>query len=98
LLKRPYTKNYYTFKDRIGIGESVDLIKKPELILDSLIQVGKLKRINGLDFKPLKKYKNLYQKLILNIFYYLRQELNFYKFLGHLLIYQPFSKNLSSWV
>ena len=32
LLKRPYTKNYYIFKDRIGIAESVDLIKKPELI------------------------------------------------------------------
>ena len=57
LLKRPYTKNYYIFKDRIGIAESVDLIKKPELILDSLIQVGKLKRINGLDFKTIKKIK-----------------------------------------
>ena len=55
LLKRPYTKNYYIFKDRIGIAENIDLIKRPELILDSFIQVGKLKRINGLDFKSIKK-------------------------------------------
>jgi [protein-PII] uridylyltransferase len=63
LLKRPYTKNYYTFKDRIGIAESVDLIKKPELILDSLIQVGKLKRINGLDFKTIKKIQESIPKI-----------------------------------
>jgi len=63
LLKRPYTKNYYTFKDRIGIAESVDLIKKPELILDSLIQVGKLKRINGLDFKTIKKIQESLPKI-----------------------------------
>ena len=63
LLKRPYTKNYYIFKDRIGIAESVDLIKKPELILDSLIQVGKLKRINGLDFKTIKKIQKSLPKI-----------------------------------
>ena len=62
-MKRPYTKNYYTFKDRIGIAESVDLIKKPELILDSLIQVGKLKRINGLDFKTIKKIQESIPKI-----------------------------------
>jgi UTP:GlnB (protein PII) uridylyltransferase len=54
-LKRPYTKNYYIFKDRLGIADSIDLTKRPELILDSLIQVGKLKKINGLDFKSIKK-------------------------------------------
>jgi len=63
ILKRPYTKNYYIFKDRIGIAENVDLVKNPELILDSLIQVGKLKRINGLDFKTIKKIQELLPKI-----------------------------------
>jgi len=57
VLKRPYTKNYYIFKDRLGIADSIDLSKRPELILDSLIQVGKLKKINGLDFKSIRKIK-----------------------------------------
>ncbi len=55
MLKRPYTKNYYVFKDRLGIADSINLSKRPELILDSLIQVGKLKKINGLDFKSIRK-------------------------------------------
>jgi [protein-PII] uridylyltransferase len=63
ILKRPYTKNYYIFKDRIGISENVDLVKNPELILDSLIQVGKLKRINGLDFKTIKKIQESLPKI-----------------------------------
>ena len=63
ILKRPYTKNYYIFKDRIGIAENVNLAKNPELILDSLIQVGKLKRINGLDFKTIKKIQESLPKI-----------------------------------
>jgi len=63
ILKRPYTKNYYIFKDRIGIAENVNLVKNPELILDSLIQVGKLKRINGLDFKTIKKIQESLPKI-----------------------------------
>ena len=63
ILKRPYTKNYYIFKDRIGIAENVNLVKNPELILDSLIQVGKLKRINGLDFKTIKKIQDSLPKI-----------------------------------
>ena len=63
ILKRPYTKNYYIFKDRIGIAENVNLVKNPELILDSLIQVGKLKRSNGLDFKTRKKIQESLPKI-----------------------------------
>ncbi|EKO36546.1 protein-P-II uridylyltransferase [SAR86 cluster bacterium SAR86E] len=63
ILKRPYTKNYYIFKDRIGISMNVDLVQNPELILDSLIQVGKLKRINGLDFKTIKKIQESLPKI-----------------------------------
>ena len=63
ILKRPYTKNYYIFKDRIGIAENDNLVKNPELILDSLIQVGKLKRINGLDFKTIKKIQESLPKI-----------------------------------
>jgi len=63
ILQRPYTKNYYIFKDRIGIAENVNLVKNPELILDSLIQVGKLKRINGLDFKTIKKIQESLPKI-----------------------------------
>ena len=55
ILKKPYAKNYYIFKDRLGIADSINLSERPELILDSLIQVGKLKRINGLDFKSIRK-------------------------------------------
>ena len=63
LLKRPYTKNFYIFKDRLGIAEKIDLTKRPELILDSLIQVGKLKKINGLDFKSIKKIQKSLPKI-----------------------------------
>jgi [protein-PII] uridylyltransferase len=68
MLKRPYTKNYYIFKDRMGIADSVDLIKRPELILDSLIQVGKLKKINGLDFKSIRKIQGSLPKIDSNYF------------------------------
>ena len=68
LLKRPFTKNYYIFKDRMGITDSVDLVKRPELILDSLIQVGKLKKINGLDFKSIKKIQESLPKINSNYF------------------------------
>ncbi|MDB2628939.1 [protein-PII] uridylyltransferase [Gammaproteobacteria bacterium] len=63
LLKRPYTKNYYIFKDRLGIAESIDLPNRPELILDSLIQVGKLTKINGLDFKSIRKIQGSLPKI-----------------------------------
>ncbi|MDC0245026.1 HD domain-containing protein, partial [Pseudomonadota bacterium] len=68
MLKRPYTKNYYIFKDRMGIADSVDLVKRPELILDSLIQVGKLKKINGLDFKSIRKIQESLPKIDDNYF------------------------------
>ena len=68
MLKRPYTKNYYIFKDRMGIADSVDLVKRPELILDSLIQVGKLKKINGLDFKSIRKIQESLPKIDGNYF------------------------------
>ena len=68
MLKRPYTKNYYIFKDRMGIADSVDLVKRPELILDSLIQVGKLKKINGLDFKSIRKIQESLPKIDVNYF------------------------------
>ena len=68
LLKRPYTKNFYIFKDRLGITEKIDLTKRPELILDSLIQVGKLKKINGLDFKSIKKIQKSLPKIDSNFF------------------------------
>ena len=63
ILKRPYTKNYYIFKDRLGIAESIDLPNRPELILDSLIQVGKLTKINGLDFKSIRKIQRSLPKI-----------------------------------
>ena len=68
MLKRPYTKNYYIFKDRIGITDNVDLVKRPEFILDSLIQVGKLKKINGLDFKSIRKIQESLPKIDGNYF------------------------------
>ena len=68
LLKKPYLKNYYVFKDRLGIADSVDLAKRPELILDSLIQVGKLKKINRLDFKSIKKIQESLTKIDSNYF------------------------------
>ena len=52
--KKSYSKHYYIFKDRLGILDRIDLIKNPEFILESFIKVGKLKKINGLDFKSIK--------------------------------------------
>ena len=72
VIKRPYKKNYYTFKDRLGIADHINLNKKPELILDSLVHVGKLKRINGLDFKSIKKIQKSLPKI--NSKYFLSQE------------------------
>jgi len=63
LHKRPYNKNYYIFKDRLGFANHIDLTKKPELILESLIQVGKVKKINGLDFKSIKKIQTALPKI-----------------------------------
>ncbi len=68
LLKRPYTKNYYIFKDRLGIADSIDLTKRPQLILDSLIQIGKLKKLNGLDFRSIKKIQGSLPKIDPNYF------------------------------
>jgi len=61
--KRPYNKNYYIFKDRLGIADHIELAKKPELILESLIQVGKLKKINRLDFESIKKIQAALPKI-----------------------------------
>ena len=72
LLKRPYTKNYYVFKDRLGINSKVNLIKNPEIILDSFIQIGRLKKINGLDFKSFQKIKKSLPKI--NLKYFLKQQ------------------------
>ena len=52
----------------MGIADSVDLVKRPELILDSLIQVGKLKKINGLDFKSIRKIQESLPKIDGNYF------------------------------
>ena len=38
-------------------------LREPELILDSLIQVGKLKKINGLDFKSIRKIQGSLPKI-----------------------------------
>ena len=54
-LKQPYTSNFYIFRDRIGIQKHVDLSKKPELILESFLQIGRLKNINGFDFNSMQK-------------------------------------------
>ena len=56
-LKRPYTNNFYIFRDRIGIQSSVDLCAKPELVLEGFLQIGRLKNINGFDFESMKKIR-----------------------------------------
>jgi len=66
--KKPYSNKYYTFKDRIGISDRLDLIKKPELILESFIKVGKLKKINGIDFKSIKKIQESLPRIDSNYF------------------------------
>lgn len=63
LRKRPYNKNYYIFKDRLGIADHIELAKKPELILESLIQVGEFKKINRLDFESIKKIQAALPKI-----------------------------------
>ena len=57
ILKRPYANNFYIFRDRIGIQSSVDLYAKPELVLESFLQIGRLKNINGFDFESMKKIR-----------------------------------------
>ena len=72
ILKRPYTKNFYIFKDRLGINNQVNLIKSPEIILDSFIQIGRLKKVNGLDFKSIQKIQKSLPKI--NPEYFLNQK------------------------
>lgn len=62
-LKRSYAKNYYISKDRLGIQASVNLVKKPELILESFLHIGRLKKINGLDFYSMRKIKEAIPKI-----------------------------------
>ena len=68
LLKRPYTKNFYVFRDRLGIQEHIDLAKNPELVLESFLQVGRLKNINGLDFMSMRKIQEAIPKINANFF------------------------------
>ena len=68
MLKRPYSRDFYVFKDRLGISDRIDLVDKPEFILESLIKVGKLKKINGLDFKSIKKIQSALTKINPNYF------------------------------
>ena len=63
LLKKPQTKNFYIFKDRLGIQEHIDLVKNPELVLESFIQIGRLKKINGLDFVSMRKLQEAVTKI-----------------------------------
>ena len=71
-LKRPYTSNFYIFRDRIGIQKHVDLSKKPELILESFLQIGRLKNINGFDFNSMQKIQEAV--LVINPDFFLSQE------------------------
>ena len=68
ILKRPYSRDFYVFKDRLGVSDRIDLVDKPEFILESLIKVGKLKKINGLDFKSIKKIQSALTKINPNYF------------------------------
>ena len=68
MLKRPYSRDFYVFKDRLGISDRIDLVDKPEFILESLTKVGKLKKINGLDFKSIKKIQSALTKINPNYF------------------------------
>ena len=68
ILKRPYSKDFYIFKDRLGISDQIDLVRKPEFILESFIKVGKLKKINGLDFKSIRKIQSALAKINPNYF------------------------------
>ena len=68
ILKRSYSRDFYIFKDRLGISDRINLVKKPEFILESLKKVGKLKKINGLDFKSIKKIKSALSQIDPNYF------------------------------
>ncbi|MBA4692185.1 MAG: [protein-PII] uridylyltransferase [SAR86 cluster bacterium] len=63
IFKKTYSTHYYIFKDRLGISDRIDLVKNPEFILESFIKVGKLKKINGLDFKSIKKIQSSLLKI-----------------------------------
>ena len=62
-LKRPYTNNFYIFRDRIGIQGHVDLCASPELVLEGFLQIGRLKTINGFDFESMKKIREAALKI-----------------------------------
>ncbi|MDA9069120.1 [protein-PII] uridylyltransferase, partial [Gammaproteobacteria bacterium] len=62
-LKRPYTNNFYIFRDRIGIQGHVDLCANPELVLEGFLQIGRLKTINGFDFESMKKIREAALKI-----------------------------------
>jgi len=68
ILKRSYSRDFYIFKDRLGISDRINLVKKPEFILESLKKVGELKKINGLDFKSIKKIKSALSQIDPNYF------------------------------
>ena len=67
-LKRPYTNNFYIFRDRIGIQRRVDLCTKPELVLEGFLQIGRLKNINGFDFESMKKIREAVPTIDPNFF------------------------------
>tara|TARA_B110000014_G_scaffold120398_1_gene82737 strand:- start:195 stop:2714 length:2520 start_codon:yes stop_codon:yes gene_type:complete len=62
-IKRPYLNHFYIFKDRIGIQNHVNLCKKPELVLEGFLQIGRLKNINGFDFESMKKIQAAVPKI-----------------------------------
>ena len=68
IFKKSYSGDFYVFKDRLGISDRINLVKKPEFILESLIKVGKLKKINGLDFKSIKKIQSALTQIDPNYF------------------------------
>ena len=71
-LKRPYANNFYIVRDRIGIQKHVDLCKKPKLVLESFLQIGRLKNINGFDFNSMKKIQEAVP--LINPNFFLSQE------------------------
>ncbi|MDB9906904.1 [protein-PII] uridylyltransferase [Gammaproteobacteria bacterium] len=67
-LKRPYTNNFYIFRDRIGIHRRVDLCTRPGLVLEGFLQIGRLKNINGFDFESMKKIREVVPTIDPNFF------------------------------
>ncbi|MDB4242923.1 [protein-PII] uridylyltransferase [Gammaproteobacteria bacterium] len=67
-LKRPYTNNFYIFRDRIGIHRRVDLCTRPGLVLEGFLQIGRLKNINGFDFESMKKIREVVPAIDPNFF------------------------------